>query len=200
VTKRIASLLLVISACAAETSDRVPATTTDAPPPDDGAPTAELPRAREEEAPLLAWSFEPASGDCNGWPVVGADAIRASPSRSGAYSCKVCSNGSAAGVGLMRDLGTVPSGRYVLTAWVRKRVQNAAPSEALAQLDATLGTTNAVVTASAPSVSIRDAWDRIETTLDLAEPASNLRVSIRAPSAEADRCLFVDDVTLTREH
>ena len=148
------------------------------------------------EAPLLSWSFEPASGDCNGWPVHGADAIRAIPAHSGTYSCKVCSNGSAPDLGLMRDLGEVPSGRYVLTAWIRKRIQTAAPSEALAQIDATVN--GGPVSVKTSSVAVRDEWDRLEATLDLAQGASNLRVTIGAPSAEAERCLFVDDVSLVR--
>jgi hypothetical protein len=130
--------------------------------------------------------------------VLGADAIRASPAHSGAYSCKVCSNGSADELRLVRDIGSVPVGRYVLTAWVRKRPQNAAPREALARIDVAT-TTGAMRVAVAPSVSVREAWDLLQATLDLDTPAENLRVTIGSPLAETDRCLFVDDVTLSRE-
>jgi hypothetical protein len=147
--------------------------------------------------PVLAWSFEPASADCNGWPVSGADAIRASPSRSGAYSCKLCSNGSAAELSLARDVGRVEAGRYTLELWIRRRVQNAAPVEAHARLDA--DGPDGRASALAPSVAVRDGWDRLEAELDLAEPASNLRITVGAPTPGAERCLFVDDVVLTRE-
>jgi hypothetical protein len=129
--------------------------------------------------------------------VHGADAIRATPARSGGYSCKLCSDGTAEGLGVVRDLGAVPEGRYVLTAWVRKRIQNAAPSEALARIDARTAAGDAV-SAVAPSVAVRDEWDRLETTIDLADGASNLRLTIGSASAEIDRCLFVDDVTVVR--
>jgi hypothetical protein len=98
----------------------------------------------------------------------------------------------------MRDLGAVPPGRYVLTAWVRKRVQNAAPIEALARIDATVA--RGAVSATTKSIAVRDEWDLLETALDLAEAASNLRVTIGGPSAEADRCFLVDDVMLLRQH
>jgi len=146
---------------------------------------------------VLSWGFEPASADCNGWPVLGADAIRATPARSGAYSCKLCSNGSAEGLGLVRDVGPVPAGRYVLTAWVRKRIQNAAPGEALARFDAETEKGDAV-SAVAPIVAVRDEWDRLETTIDLKDGASNLRLTVGSASAEIDHCLFVDDISIIR--
>jgi hypothetical protein len=94
-------------------------------------------------------------------------------------------------------VGAVPPGRYVLELWVRRRVQNAAPPEAQARLDAVLASGSA--SAAAPAVAVRDAWDRLETKLELAEPATNLRITVDAPADEAERCLFVDDVVLTRE-
>ncbi len=210
VTKRIIVGLLLVTGCTAEASgarrDAPHGSSEDtrgaelpAPPPEVQAPSMQAPSAvPEADVPLLAWSFEPASPDCNGWPVLGADAIRASPARSGAYSCKICSDGTAEGVGLSRDVGAVPAGRYVLTAYVRKRIQNAAPGEALAKIEArTEGGHD--VSAVAPSVAVRYEWDRLEATLDLTEGASNLRLTIGAPTAEADHCLFVDDVTVVRQ-
>ena len=202
-TKRIIAGLLFATGCAAEVSDAG----RDAPTPTTKEPRgAEVPTAKAGEppasdeadaAPLLSWSFEPASADCNGWPVLGADAIRASPARSGSYSCKVCSDGSAADLGLVRELGAVPAGRYTLTAWVRRRVQNAAPANAIARMEG--ATALGLASAVTPSVSVRDEWDRLEATLDLADGASNLRVTIGAPTDEAERCLFVDDVTIVRQ-
>jgi len=205
VTKRIALCLLLATGCASEASDAGRDAPSTAPAETPGAEslTPSVPEAPESispvvDPPLLAWSFEPASADCNGWPVLGADAIRASPAHSGTYSCKVCSNGSADGLGLMRELGAVPAGRYVLSAWVRKRIQNAAPGEALARIEADtpVGVTSSIVT---PSVSVREEWDRVETTIDLDGGASAVRVTIGAATAETDHCLFIDDVTLVRQ-
>src|SRR5690349_2443753 len=44
---------------------------------------------------VARWDFEPASADCNGWSASGARAIRAVPSHSGTYACKLCADGSA---------------------------------------------------------------------------------------------------------
>jgi hypothetical protein len=193
----IAGFVVLSASCAAEDEGQ------DAPTSEaKGTRGAEVPAPAETytsapaEAPLLSWGFEPASADCNGWPARGADTIRAAPPRSGAYSCKVCSNGTSAEISLAREVGAVPRGSYVLTAWVRKRVQNEAPPEAVARIEATVG--GVPVSATTQTVPIRDEWDRLEATLDLPGEASNLRVTIGAPSAEKAHCLFVDDVTLVR--
>lgn len=207
-TKRIIVGLFFVAGCAAEASDAGRDAPADSAKDTRGAevptPPAPTPGAggangggASAEPPLLSWGFEPASADCNGWPVLGADAIRATPARSGGYSCKLCSNGTAEGLGLERDLGAVPAGRYLLTAWVRKRVQNAAPGEAHARLDAETARGEAV-SAVAPSVAVRDEWDRLEATIDLADGASKVRLTIGSELAEIDRCLFVDDVTVVR--
>jgi hypothetical protein len=198
VTKRIALLLLLATGCVSEAKDAVQ----DVPPApaevDAGAEgPAEDASPPPPPSPIVDWSFEPASADCNGWPVVGADAIRASPARSGSYSCKVCSNGSTAGLALERDLESVPPGRYVLTAWVRRRPQNDAPAQAVAKID-TDGPSGAIHVA-APAVAVREEWDRLETTIDLGQQgASKMRVTIGADSAAENNCLFIDDVTLVR--
>lgn len=204
VTKRIIVGLLFVTGCAAEAPDAGRDAPSDSTRETRGAEVPTAPSspsqtpAAEVEPPLLSWGFEPASADCNGWPVLGADAIRASPARSGAYSCKICSNGSTDGLSLARDVGAVPPGRYVLTAWIRKRIQNAAPAEAIARIHArTEGGSD--VSAVTPSVVVRYEWDRLEATIDLTEAASNLRLTIGAESAEADHCLFVDDVTVVRQ-
>lgn len=208
-TKRIAALVAVLTGCSSAFDPGVPASGQDA--PQAGAPDqsgAEIPGGpREEEKlqtppPLLDWSFEPASADCNGWRVVGAEAIRASPSRSGAYSCKVCANGTApTSVSLTREVGAAPAGRYVLTAWVRKRALTAAPEEAHARIEADTYAGEAIVSGIPRSV-VHEEWELLQTTLDLtADPrgVARLSVIVGSPSAEAQRCLFIDDVTLRRE-
>jgi hypothetical protein len=151
--------------------------------------------ARDEK--LLAWSFEPASADCNGWPVLGAKAIRAIPSRSGAYSCKVCGDGSTPDLTISRPVGSVGPGRYVFSAWVRKRAATAAPAEATATIEAETPDGVVVVRGAAP-VAVREEWDRVEAVVDLAAGATKLTVQIASPLA-SERCLFIDDVVVTRE-
>jgi hypothetical protein len=199
VAKRIIWGLLILTGCAAESSD---ARRDDSQGPVKETRGAEIPAAPAGERPadapaLLAWSFEPASADCNGWPVLGADAIRASPAHSGAYSCKVCANGSGPDLELSQELGGVAAGRYVLTAWVRKRAATAAPAEAHASIEAE--TSDGATLAASPTVAVREEWARLEATLELATGASRLRLRIGSPITDVARCLFVDDVTLARQ-
>lgn len=147
--------------------------------------------------PLLDWSFESASADCNGWPLLGARSIRAVPSRSGDYSCKVCANGSSPELALGQKLGRVGKGRYVLSAFVRSREKTAAPSEAVARVEAA-SATGLVTVSVAPAIPVRGQWDRVQTVIDLTEDAENLTIGIGSPDAAVDTCLFVDDVTFTR--
>jgi hypothetical protein len=207
VTKRIALALAVLVGCSSDGETDAPLAGQDAPKASaPGNAGAEIPgRTPETELrvgpPLLDWSFEPASPDCNGWSVAGAEAIRASPPRSGAYSCKVCANGNEPSASLTRDLGAVPPGRYTLTAWVRKRLQTAAPEEAHARIEAQTWAGQAIASLTPRSV-VHEEWERLEATLDLsgeAGGAAGLRVVIGSPAVEAERCLFIDDVTLRRE-
>jgi mannosyltransferase OCH1-like enzyme len=84
----------------------------------------------------------------------------------------------------------------MLTAWVRKRALTPAPSEALARIEA--DTPSGVVAAATSPVFVREAWDRLDATLDLATSASMVRVNVGSPAAEVDRCLFIDDVTVVK--
>jgi hypothetical protein len=213
VTKRItkgsslavALVLLLANACAEEESQSGrDATGSEIPSDPSGAdrPAAQPPSSSPIVAPpienrLLEWSFEPASADCNGWAVFGADAIRAAPPRSGAYSCKLCGTGEAA-LSLSRDLGVNKAGHYTLTAWVRKRPQNAAPDDAVAQIDATRAG-EVLATGKSTRVAVREEWDRLEASVDLSDNDATLRITIGSETASADRCLFIDDVTITRD-
>jgi hypothetical protein len=111
-------------------------------------------------------------------------------------SRKVCTTDAAPELQLTRAIGRVRAGRYVLTAWVRKRLATAAPERAVARIEASTGTGDVV--AIAPRVSVREEWDKLEATLDLAEDARELRLTIGSDGAEPDRCLLVDDVTVSR--
>lgn len=158
---------------------------------------AELPDPPPNTAPLVDWSFEPASPDCNGWTVAGAEAIRATPAHSGSYSCKMCSDGSEPGLGLTKELGALPRGRYVLSAWVGGRAQNPAPDEAHARID--VDSPDGARSITTPPTTVRSDWDHIEAVIDLDHDVSHFSFTIGSASAAAKRCLFVDDVTLTRQ-
>jgi hypothetical protein len=163
------------------------------PAPATGDPSLAQPNIQTTFIPLLDWSFEPASPDCNGWPLIGADSsIRAIPAKSGSYSCKVCSNGSEAALGVTRALGKVEAGTYTLSAYVRSRSDALAPKQAIARIE---GAASPVT--SAP-VDVRDEWDRVTTQIVINEATSDLKITIGSESAEANHCLFVDDVVFTR--
>lgn len=143
--------------------------------------------------PLLNWSFESASPDCNGWPVVGANAsIRAIPAKSGSYSCKVCSNGSGVELGLSQKIKEVAKGHYTLSAYVRKRAQTAAPSQAIARING-----KTIITSN--PVDVREEWDRITASIDVEEDTKDLSITIGSDNAETDHCLFIDDIVFTRD-
>ena len=162
--------------------------------PAQGDPRLAIPWGQTVYTPLLDWSFESASPDCNGWPVVGSDAaIRAIPAKSGAYSCKVCSNGNGTDLGVTRSLGRVGKGHYTLSAYVRKRADRTAPSQAVATIAGAKGT---LVTSSA--VSIREEWDRVQTDIDLTEDTDDLTINIGSADAAAENCMFVDDVVFAQ--
>jgi hypothetical protein len=180
VTKRAIVMALLLMGCTGEVASP---TRPDEPPAID--------------VPVLSWGFEPASADCNGWPAFGALTIRAAPSRSGAYSCKVCTTAASPELRLTRPMGDARAGRYLLTAWVRKRTATAAPASAVARIEAS--TASGDVIAIAPGVPVRDAWEKLEATLDLTVDAHALTLTIGAAAAEPDRCLLVDDVSVSRQ-
>lgn len=161
------------------------------------APVAGDPSLRQNDTqttfiPLLNWSFEEASPDCNGWPVIGADdPIRAVPAKSGSYSCKVCSNGMGSNLGVTRDLGAVAKGHYSLSAYVRKRATNTAPAQAMARIE------GAIVMTS-PAVDVSEEWTRVQTEIDISEDQPSLKITVGSDVAEAQNCLFVDDVVFTQ--
>jgi hypothetical protein len=201
--RRIAALLVLAPTvgCFAEPADRVTtgADTRAAELPIPAEPSVEPARGEqtgepEDEPPLLATSFEPASASCNGWSEDDGSAIRSVPSRSGAYACKLCSGEDGPRtLELSNTSGTVEPGRYVLTAWVRSRPSTAAPET----VSAVLETVSLFGVAEARSVVVGDTWALLEVPLDVSARASALRVTIRA-LAEAGECVLVDDVRLER--
>jgi len=160
--------------------------------PAKGDPSLNEPSPATTYVPLLDWSFESASPDCNGWPVSGSDAaIRAIPAKTGSYSCKVCSNGSTTDIAVSRAIGKVAAGHYTLSAYVRKRALTAAPGQAVARIRG-----KAVITSD--PIDVREEWDRLQTSIDLTEDTDDLTISIGSDDATTGNCLFVDDVVFTR--
>ncbi|MBX3230551.1 MAG: hypothetical protein KIT84_02510 [Labilithrix sp.] len=213
VTKSIVlSSLLLLGACAYGVDDgssagEIASRETEPPTakssPLEETPTPGDPALRRDDVattfvPLLTWGFESASADCNGWPLLGAaSSIRAIPSRTGYYSCKVCADGSSSDLAVGRELGKVEKGDYTLSAFVRSRENTAAPSEALARVEA-VDATGHVTVAVAPTIPVRGQWDRVTVRIDLPADAESVKIAIGSPNVLAQTCLFVDDVTFSR--
>jgi hypothetical protein len=109
----------------------------------------------------------------------------------------LCSNGSEPGLGLTKELGAVPAGRYRFSAWVRRRPQNPGPAEAVGRIEAAAPDGERIVVT--PTIAVRNEWDRLAAAIDLDRGADSLRLTIGTAVAEPSKCLFVDDVMLTRE-
>jgi hypothetical protein len=139
-------------------------------------------------------SFEAASAVCNDWAAEGADAIRSVPSHSGSYACRICATGDAPKIAIARGAGPLAAGRYVLTAFLRKRPNNVGPEAATALLEA--DTASGVVTATSPVV-LGDDYAKLQVTLDLAQPGTAIRARIGAV-ASATQCVLIDDVLVER--
>lgn len=197
---RFTAGLLLVAACTGESSTRPSDSVR--PPAATGSETTDASEtsaeASDRRVSLLSWSFEPASADCNSWPTFGGESIRAAPPRSGAYSCKICSDGSGTDIGVFRDVGAVPAGHYELSAWVRKRSStSSAPKTAFVRTFAV--TSSGTTSAEDLPLEITDDWKPLVTSIDLPIGASELRVVVAGVSVDtADRCMFVDDVSLVR--
>src|SRR5688572_13615776 len=118
----VVAMLPLALACAAGEEDPQPSSSEDEKPvvpahairgvPEEQDDEAIDVRASLDERPnmraVVGWDFEAASADCNGWTASGATAIRAIPSHSGAYACKLCSDGSAPHMKLTRRVAGLP--------------------------------------------------------------------------------------------
>jgi hypothetical protein len=47
---------------------------------------------------------------------------------------------------------------------------------------------------------VREEWDRLQTSIEVEEDTDNLTISIGSANAQADNCLFVDDVVFARDY
>jgi hypothetical protein len=147
--------------------------------------------------PLLRATFEPASADCNGWLAEGARSIRSVPARSGSYACKLCADGTRGDLVISYRVGALEPGRYVLSAYTRKRPQNAAPAATFASVEA--ATAAGPVVAAARETALREEWDRLEAIIDVPDGATSAQVRIGAAVAAEDECVLVDDVAIEKQ-
>lgn len=164
---RSLALALVLAACVSPTTDAMLETAT----------------------PILSASFEGASAACNDWTAsVGATAIRSVPARTGDYACKLCADGDGQ-VALTRTTGPLRAGRYVLSAYLRRRAGLAGPDTA----EVVLGGV-----ASGPVALRDDGYALATVTVDVAEGAV-VDAKVAAATASGQGCFLVDDVAVTRE-
>lgn len=204
--RRIALVVtvLLVGACAAGVDDGIESSSDATQPSAPVVPFHEISgEAPEEPQPIevrttideranmravIAWDFEPASADCNGWSATGASAIRAIPSHTGTYACKLCADGSAREMKLTRRLAGLPKGRWVVSAWLRRSgsaIANAAARVALDEANETAGIPS--------SILLIDDWRLLADPLDVTIDVASTTVSIIA-TAPPGECVHVDDV------
>jgi hypothetical protein len=199
--RRIAFVLALplAVACAAGEEDPLPA--------DDGSPVVPFheisaPAPEEEDSDAIdvrtslderpnmravaRWDFEPASADCNGWSASGATAIRAIPSHTGSYACKLCANGSAAEMKLTRRVAGLPRGSWVVSAWLRRLSTSPVALAARVTLD------EASERAGVP-ISLDQDWRLLGEPVQIPHDVASTSLTIVA-TATAGQCILVDDV------
>jgi len=137
---------------------------------------------------IALWDFEPASADCNGWTATGAKAIRAIPSHTGAYACKLCADGSTSEMSLTRRVAGLPQGRWVVSAWLRRLGESAAAVAARVTFD------EATELAGIPSsILLIDDWRLLGNPIEVPHDVASATLSIVATAARGE-CIAVDDV------
>jgi hypothetical protein len=167
----------------------------------DGLPpaNAEPSRPLDARSPLIlppnrravaGWDFEPASADCNGWTATGARSIRAIPSHSGAYACKLCADGTAREMKLNRRLAGLPRGEWLVSAWARRLVTSPAALAARVTIDE--ATERAGI-----DVPLVEEWRLLGEPHQLPYDVVTTSLTIVATAAEGE-CILVDDVVVER--
>lgn len=209
----VASLLPLVVACASGEADLQPTASTSedakpivpfhaisAPPPtavdaaeDDDDEAIDV-RASLDERPnmraVAGWDFEPASADCNGWSATGATAIRAIPSHSGAYACKLCADGSTDEMKLTRRVAGLPRGHWVVSAWLRRLGTSPIAVGARVAID------EANERAGIPSsILLIDEWRLLGDPLEITSGVASTSLSIVATATKGE-CILVDDVVI----
>lgn len=139
---------------------------------------------------VVGWDFEAASADCNGWTATGATAIRAIPSHSGAYACKLCADGSAEEMKLTRRVAGLPRGRWVVSAWLRRL--GSSPIAVAARVTLDEATERAGITSS---ILLIDEWRLLGDPLEITSDVASTSLGIVATAAKGE-CILVDDVVV----
>lgn len=176
-TLALASLV----ACAVSASD------------DPEPPPAELGDIHNLHTAIVRWDFEPASADCNGWTASAATSIRAVPSHSGAYACKLCADGSSNTMTLTHALSALTPGRYLVSAWLRRRADGGDDDSVAAhvRLD------QAPESAGKPSsITLKKDWYLLSDEIEIAKDTAS--VTVVAHTSGAPVCILVDDVVVER--
>jgi hypothetical protein len=147
-------------------------------------------RSSLDERPNLravaGWDFEAASADCNGWTASGATAIRAIPSHTGSYACKLCADGSGPEMKLTRRVAGLPRGNWVVSAWLRRRGTSAVAVAARVSLD------EATERAGIP-IPLEEDWRLLGERVEIQNDVASTSLAIVA-TASAGECILVDDV------
>lgn len=199
----VIAMLPLAFACAAGEVDPQPTESDDvdplvpfheisAPAPEKSADEIDLRKSIDERPnmrALIGWDFEPASADCNGWSASGARAIRAIPSHSGSYACKLCADGSTTEMKLTRRVAGLPRGSWVVSAWLR-RLGSRAEIEVAARMTVDEATERAGI-----PLSLEQDWrllgERVEITSDVVSTSFGI-----VATASRGECLLVDDVVV----
>ena len=176
----VLSAVLILTACASASEAPV-----DVAP----APSATAPAPAARPVPVLSASFEHASAACNEWATSsGATAIRSVPPRTGDYACKLC-GGADGAMTLARRTAPLAAGRYVLSAYVRRRAGLPGPGAAQVVLG----------DAASALVDLKDdGYALASVAVDVPTDGAVLDVKIAA-IASASECFLVDDVLVARE-
>lgn len=137
---------------------------------------------------VARWDFEPASADCNGWTASAATAIRAIPSHSGTYACKLCADGSAPEMKLTRRVAGLPRGSWVVSAWLRRLQSSPLALAARVTLD------ESTQRAGIP-ISLDQDWRLLGEPLEVPNDVASSSLTIVA-TANPGECILVDDVVV----
>ena len=137
---------------------------------------------------VARWDFEAASADCNGWSASGASAIRAVPSHTGTYACKLCADGSAPEMKLTHRVAGLPRGSWVVSAWLRRLGTSPLALAARVTLD------EATERAGIP-ISLDQDWRLLGEPLEVPNDVASSSLTVVA-TANPGECLLVDDVVV----
>jgi len=160
---------------------------------DDPEPAPELGDIRNLHTAVVRWNFEPASADCNGWTATAATSIRAAPSHSGTYACKLCADGSSDTMTLTHALSGLTPGRYLVSAWLRRRADGGDDDDVAAHVRLDEAPYSA---GKQSSITLKKDWYLLDDEIDIAKDSAS--VTVVANTRGMRVCILVDDVVVER--